>query len=148
VTYRSDIIDRMGGVEREFRAAALAVGRLIADMLPDPTVLRGGYVVQADVRACRTGLENTYLVRMFAVFEEALREVRRTVYGKSGPILTYVLLNQCATRQKIKSDELAAAHRVRDFRNTIVHGGSATPVTVPQARAWLCTFFGSMPKQW
>ena len=117
-------------------------------MLPNPTILHGAQVVQADVRACRDGLENTYLVRMFAVFEEALRDIRRVVYQKPGPVLTFVLLNQCASRQKVKSDDLAAAHRVRDFRNTIVHGGNATPVTVPQARAWLCTFFGSMPKQW
>lgn len=98
--------------------------------------------------ACHAGLENTYLVRMFAVFEEALRAVRQIVYQKQGAIKTYTLLNQCASRQKIKSDHLSAAHRVRDFRNTIVHGGNAPPVTVPQARAWLCTFFGSMPKQW
>src|SRR4051794_12565580 len=103
----------MGGVEREFRAAALAVGRLVSDMLPDPTILRGALVVQADVRACRAALENTYLVRMFAVFEEALRHVRQAAYGKSGPILTYALINQCAAKQKIKFDDLVAAHRVR-----------------------------------
>jgi len=135
-------------VEREFRAAALAVGRLAKDMLPDPTILGMANVVPADVRACGAGLEDTYLVRMFAVFEEALREVRRVVYGRAGPVQTYVLLNQCASRQKIKSDDLENAHRVREFRNTIVHGGDASPVTVPQARKWLCTFFGSMPKQW
>lgn len=148
MTYRSDIIDRMDAVEREFRAAALGVGRLMAQMLPDPTILRGAQVVQADVRACHAELENTYRVRMFAVFEEALRDVRQTVYKKRGPIKTFALLNQCAARQKIKSDHLAAAHRVREFRNAIVHGGNATPVTVPLARAWLCSFFGSMPKQW
>jgi hypothetical protein len=120
----------------------------MANMLADPTILRGAQVIQADVRTCRDALENTYLVRMFAVFEEGSRDVRRIVYQRQGPVLTYVLLNQCASRQKIKSDDLAAVHRVRDFRNTVVHGGNATPVTVSQARAWLCTFFGSMPKQW
>jgi hypothetical protein len=148
VTFRSDIIDGMDAVEREFRAATLGMSRLMADMLPDPTILRGAQVVPADVRACHAGLESTYLVRMFAVFEEALRDVREIVYLKQGPIKTYALLNQCASRQKVKTDHLAGAHRVRDFRNRIVHGGSAPPVTLPQARAWLCSFFGSMPKQW
>jgi hypothetical protein len=45
-------------------------------------------------------------------------------------------------------DDLAAAHLVRAYRNTIVHGGEADRVSLPQARVHLCTFFGWMPKQW
>jgi hypothetical protein len=138
----------MGAVEREFRAAALAIARLVAHMEPDPTVLHSASVVQADMRNCRRNVENTYLVRLFAVFEEALREIRRVVYKKRGPIQAHLLIERCASRQKVRSDDLQNVHRVREYRNAILHAGSAAPVTLPQARAWLCKFFGSMPKQW
>jgi len=45
----------------------------------DPTLLDAAKVIHTHLRACRNNLEVTYLVRMFAVFEEALRDVRRLV---------------------------------------------------------------------
>jgi hypothetical protein len=119
--YRKDIILRMGAVESEYRASALAVADLLSRLESDPTVLRGASLTQADVRSCHQNLERTYLVRLFAVFEEALREVRQVVYGKSGPIKMEPLLQQCAARQHIRDDDLNHAHRVREFRNMIVH---------------------------
>ena len=135
-------------MEAEYRAAALAVRDLLARAGDDPTVLGAGEVTHADVRACLLNLEATYLVRMFAVFEEALRDVRRVVYLKAGTIHAYSLIQQCAARQGVRFDDLDNAHQVRDYRNTIVHGGDATPVPLPQARQWLCKFFGWMPPKW
>ena len=146
--FRKEIILRIGAVEAEYRAAALAVAQLLSRAARDPTVLGSGEVTHAHVRACRSNLEQTYLVRMFAVFEEALREIRRTVYGKTGAIQTYMLLEQCASRQHVVADDLDNAHLVRDYRNSIVHGGEAVPVTLPQARQWLCKFFKWMPPEW
>jgi hypothetical protein len=66
--FRKDVILKLGDVEREFRAAALAVAQLLQRSLDDPTLLRSASVVNADVRACRDNSEMTYLVRMLAVF--------------------------------------------------------------------------------
>ncbi len=58
------------------------------------------------------------------------------------------LLQQCAARQHVPYDHLANAHRVREYRNTLLHGGSVPAVPLAQARSWLCTFAGWMPPQW
>ena len=146
--YRKDVILQMGDLEAEYRAAVLAVDDLLQRARRDPSVLRVASVTLAHVRACQANLEDTYLVRMFAVFEEALRDVRRLIYGRAGPVSTYALIQQCASRQHVREDDRANAHAVRDFRNTVVHGGAARPVTLPQSRQWLCTFMGWMPPQW
>ena len=146
--YSKQVVLRIGAVEGEHRAAALAVRDLLVRSADDPTVLGSGEVTHADLRACRMNLEQTYLVRMFAVFEEALRDVRRIVYGRSGAIHAYSLLQQCASRQHARVDDLDNAHLVREYRNTIVHGGEAAPVPLPQARQWPCKFFGWMPPEW
>ena len=145
--FRRDIILAMGMVEKEHRAAELALRELARRADADRTLL-GPSVTNADLRSCRDNLESTYVIRILAVFEEALRDVRRIVYAKSGPIKTYALLQQCASRQHIRFDDIANAHLVREYRNAIVHGGGALPVTLSQARQWLCTFFGWMPPQW
>src|SRR3954454_6418366 len=121
--YRKEVIIKMGAVERECRAAVVAVSELLRRADADPTLLHTAKVVHADVRNCLQNVENTYLVRLFAVFEEALREVRRVVYGRGGPIKTHALIQQCAARQHVGHDYLTSAHAVREYRNAVVHGG-------------------------
>lgn len=82
------------------------------------------------------------------VFEEALRDIRRVAYGRTGAIVAKSLIDQCASREHVRDDDIRNAHDVRKYRNSIVHGGTAAQVSVPTARKWLCTFFGWMPKQW
>ena len=81
--YRKDVILAIGAVEKEFRAAALGVGRLMRQAADDPTTLGAANVSHADVRMCSQHLEDTYLVRMFAVYEAvrfgcAIPPARRT----------------------------------------------------------------------
>lgn len=146
--YRKDLIVKMGLIEQEYRAAALAISDLLRRVLRDPSVLDANTVVPGDLRSCRDNLEITYVVRMFAVFEEGLREARRVVHGKDRPIRTYDLLQQCAARQHIPYDHLSNVHRVREYRNAALHGGRAPIVPLAQARSWLCTFAGWMPPRW
>jgi hypothetical protein len=146
--YRKDIILAMGAVEGEYRCASFALEMLLRNVRSDPRVLADTELTGTDLRMCRRSLESTYFVRMFAVFEEALRDVRRVVYRRRSPIRTHDLIQQCAARQHVRYDDLLRAHRVREHRNTIVHGGKTTPIPLPQARQWLCTFFGWMPPQW
>jgi hypothetical protein len=145
--FRKEILLRMAAIEQEWRAATLAVAELARRALDDPTSLRAATVTHADVRACLANLQPTYLVRMFASFEEALREVWRRVYARTTRPETYVLIQRCAVRQNVPFDELANAQAVREYRNVIVHGGEAPPIP-PEARTALCKFFGRMPPQW
>ena len=146
--YRKDVIQRLGAVEGEWRAATVAVSRLRHHSQNDPGVLVAATVTPADVRACLANLEPTYLVRMFAVFEESLRDIWRIVYGRKTRPETYSLIQRCAARQHIPADEIDAVHAVRDYRNSVVHGGEAPPIPLPSGRASLCKFFGRMPPQW
>jgi len=146
--YRKEVILKLGAIEREYRAVALAVQRLLQQADRDPNVLGSARITHFDVRACAAALESTYIVRLFAVFEDALRDVRRRAYRKRGPIQAEALLAQCASRQRVREGDVISAHRVREYRNVIVHGGDAAPVSLPQARKWLCTYFGWMPPQW
>jgi hypothetical protein len=146
--YRHQIILRLKAVEREFTAASTSVTDLLRRAMLDPEVIRTTGVSLADLRACRDNLERTYLVRLFAVFEEALREVRRILYRKEGAIQTYSLIQQCASRQRIPSDEIRSVHDVRELRNAIIHGGDSVPLSLPTARQGLCIFMSRMPPQW
>jgi hypothetical protein len=85
---------------------------------------------------------------MFSVFEEYLREVWTTAFGRGTHSPTYDLLQGCASQQSVPNDYLANAHRVRDFRNSIVHGGEAESVPLATAREYLCVFFSRMPPEW
>jgi hypothetical protein len=86
-------------------------------------------------------------VRLFAVFEEGLRDIWVTAFGKTTNPKTFDLLQGCGARQHVKHDDIANAHLVRAYRNRIVHGGDADSIGLPEARAYFCTFFGWMPKQ-
>lgn len=146
--FRKEVILRIGAVEREHRASFLAISQFMEHCKRNPLLLRHAALTPADLRICYNNCSVTYLVRMFAVFEESLRDVRRLVYGRNTPIKTYDLLQQCASRQHIPEQDLANAHLVREYRNSIVHGGIAPVVTVAQARSWLCKYFGWMPPKW
>ena len=146
--YRKDVIARIGEVERQHRAAALALARLDDEARRDPTVLGGATIDPADVRACRAGLEATYLARLFAVFESQLRDVWESAFARATHPKMTDLLDGCAARQNVPDDLLTAAHRTRECRNAVVHGGEADYVPLADARANLCAFFGRMPPEW
>lgn len=146
--FRKDIVTRITAVEREHRVAQFAIASLLQRSAADPTILADQNLSNADARSCRENIEKTYFVRIFAVFEEGLRDIRKTLYGKRGAIMTYDLVQQCASRQRVPHDQLRKAHAVREYRNAIVHGGAAAPVPLSLANTWLCLFFNRMPREW
>jgi hypothetical protein len=101
-----------------------------------------------DVRDCHNDLERTYLIRMFAVFEVTLREFWMHVVGRrSHPPVTRVM-DGIAARCRMPVGYLTLAHTVREFRNTLVHGGGGRSVTLDEARSHLCRFLSSLPREW
>jgi len=101
-----------------------------------------------DIRDCHHDLERTYLVRMFAIFEVTLREFRTRISGRrSHPTVTQ-LMDGIAARCRMPVDHLTLAHAVREFRNTLVHGGGSGSVTLDEARSHLCRFLSNLPRQW
>jgi hypothetical protein len=75
--------DRLEQVEREFVAASSAAELLEDRLQSDPAYLRSRDLGVPDADRMRRGLEATYLIRLYAVFEAALREVWAASFGKA-----------------------------------------------------------------
>lgn len=100
-----------------------------------------------DVRDCHDDLEATYLIRLFAEFEITLRDYWERKVRQTKPTAKY-LLESLGGRLFIQYDTLQRAHAVREYRNSIVHGGNAVSVTLSEARSYLCAYMSNLPRQY
>ena len=66
--------ERVRGIEREFLAADLALARLLAEWYRLERPERQGFTL-TDTQLCRASLEGTYVLRIYAAFEETLRRI-------------------------------------------------------------------------
>ena len=74
---RFDWHEHIKDIEGEYQAARVAVERLKAEVAATPDVLKKNDRTRAYLRAADTNLEGTYIVRLFAAFEAALRSYDR-----------------------------------------------------------------------
>ncbi len=144
---RKEVIEQIGHVEAEWTAAARAVALLVERISIDPTALPPGVQRAALVR-CKVSLEATYLIRLFAVFESALRGLWQHGYQKPTSPKAEDLINGCASRAKVPDHARQIVHAIREYRNFLVHGSQAPRVTLPQSRSGLAIFLGKLPAQW
>ncbi len=138
---------RIKSVEREFKCARLATDRLLDDYARDTSVLPPEIKLR-DLHLASNHLEGTYVIRLFAEFEAALRlfwEGRK----RTTPMAEQ-LLNAIAAQRHISSKLLNAAHRVREYRNSLIHRavGQLVPMSVAEARQHLCHFLSFLPPTW
>lgn len=101
-----------------------------------------------DIRDCHDDLEDTYLVRVFALFETALRRYWRQGLGRNSRPSAKDLLNSIASNCSMTSTVLERTQSVREYRNKLVHEGDAPPVTLAEARGHLCTYLSNLPRYW
>jgi hypothetical protein len=144
---RKERIERITRVEREYRTGELAIGSLRTVVARDSGFLSRHDLQTSDLRNLGENFEATYFLRVFAEFEAALREVwAQTIRRRTVP-KTEDLLNAIASRQSLPSALLENAHKVRKFRNALIHEGGEVPATVSiaTARRNLCQFLGRMP---
>ena len=147
---RHQVMESLVLVVGEHDAARRSVAFLLDRATSDPSLLRAGDPSRADLRLCLRNLERTYLVRLFALFEETLRDIWLS-FGKNSQPKTKDLLDGCASRRKIPTSApelLTDAHAVREFRNFIVHGTPAPVVSLADAKSRLCKFLAHMPESW
>jgi hypothetical protein len=71
---REEVFGRMRSVWHEYRAAAVAVTALGARAPADPGLLRREGIEPGTIAACLGNLEPTYVIRLYAEFEAALRD--------------------------------------------------------------------------
>ncbi len=119
--------------------------RLSADVRRDVTLLRHS-ISPRDLESASNNAEATYVIRLFAEFETALRLYWPTIRNRPVPARTRDLLDAVAAARRIGHIDLERAHEVREFRNALVHEreepGESVPIAI--ARKYLCVFLSRL----
>jgi hypothetical protein len=147
---RDEWITRIKLVEQEWEIATVAVARLADEARSDLTLLPPNSKFQ-DVRRTAEALPTTYFVRLFAVFEAGLRQYWRDGLSRPTQPQARDLLDGMTSARGIDNPVHEAAHRVREFRNALVHEQEGEPgeaFTVAEARRHLTRFFSYLPPDW
>jgi hypothetical protein len=147
---RDQWIEWIREVERESETTAYAIELLRQQLQRDPSSLDYRGLGYPDFIGALENREATYLIRLFAIFESGLREAWARAIGKATHPKMSDLLQAIAARYRMPDDRLTDAHRVRAFRNRIVHGESdaADAVNLADARRILCRFFCFLSDNW
>jgi hypothetical protein len=98
----------------------------------------------------RGRLEGTYIIRLFAEFETGLRLFWPTARGTDPPARTRDLIDGVAATRRVPNGERLNAHAVREYRNFLVHerDEEVVPISIVEARGYLCRFFAFLPPTW
>lgn len=149
---RFDWHEHIKDVEGEFNAARVALDRFADEVLAKPDI-----VVDRDirgyVRSAREHLEGTYLVRLFAAFEAALRSYDRA--NRSAPtsrVDAAILIDNIGGRRgrDVLPSIRQGAQEVRRVRNYWAHEDDSIVerMTVSEARARLQKYLAELPDEW
>jgi hypothetical protein len=141
-------MSRIKAVEREYGAIRFGTDRLLVAVNDDPSIIER-QVKRPDITTAATHLEGTYIVRVFSEFETALQHFMRAFRIRK-PGSTEALVNRVRDRGHIPQPETDAVHRVRDYRNVLVHERSkaVVPVTIREATSFVCTFLSRVQRMW
>jgi hypothetical protein len=144
-----DWMGRVKAVEREYRAIRFGTDRLIAATTVDPTILLTDRLAHADVHTASGQLEATYIIRLFAEFETALQHFLRA-FNIRRRRAAQALVDRVRARGRVGQSETDAVHRVREYRNVLVHDRLArvAVVNLREATSALCTFLSHLKGIW
>ena len=124
---------RIKAVEREYIVARFAVDRLGQQAQDNPEILPGD-IRRRDIRILVDRLEGTYLLRVFAEFEQALRHYLRA-FGIRVPRNVEQLIDKVRHKVRMDDDDAVKVHAVRLYRNMLIHDESqpTDPVSMREA---------------
>ncbi len=141
-------LTRIREVEREYNSAQWATKYVVQAAQADPSILALDLRIR-DIRNASDRLQGTYIIRLFAQFETALRAFI-AAQAKPQPKWAEQLINRVGNLGKIPPDMREKAHTVRKFRNSLVHvnAEAVEPLTMREATSRLCTFLDPLKKMW
>ena len=148
-TSRFDWLKRIKTVEREHSVIRLSANYLAMIVRANPAMLPTDLRVR-DLDLSIAQLEATYIVRLFAEFETALRAFWVTSRANDPPFRTRDLVESIGVQRKIPYDCISNAHRARIFRNSLMHERVArfVPIPINNVRRYLCVFLNFLPLTW
>jgi hypothetical protein len=150
---RFDWHERIVEVRGEYRSARAAVIRLKDAVAATPDLLKSDPVAREYLRAAHGNLEGTYIVRLFATFEAALRSYDRAKHNDlPRETKAAIMIDEIGGKRGrgIQPGIRQRAHDVRQVRNYWAHEQKSVPapMTVDQARARLQTYLHELPDEW
>jgi hypothetical protein len=148
---RDDWHERIKGLEREYKAVRLALDRLLIQVQEKPDILRKGDLIRIGMREAHENLEGTYIVRLFAVFEAALRSYVLATHP-GGDTKAANMINQIGGRRGVGIQPRLRdqAHLVRKARNYWAHDDDEefTDLRIGDARGHLQEYLAELPRTW
>ena len=127
--------------------------RLKDQVAASPDILKSDDGTRAYLREANKNLEGTYLVRLFAAFEAALRSYDRTKNNDPNRRTdASVMIDEISGKRGrgIQMGIRQRAHEVRQVRNYWAHESDEDPgpMTIDEARARLQAFLHDLPDEW
>ncbi len=146
-------LERIKAVHQEYLAATSAADLLVIETTADPSfgLMRGWK--QRSGTAFVANLEATYIIRIYAEFEAALREYWSTYLNRITNPKMSQLLKRAIPTQHYPNDVILGADGVREYRNALVHDvgdewDETSPVTMEDAKSRLCAYIACFDPNW
>lgn len=118
---RDEAYNFLKHVRGEWDAARFALATVLRQMAENLDFKQESqHISETELTRCARNLEVTFVLRVFAEFEAVLRNFWVATVRTTRPDMM-PLMNAIAARLGIGPDDLAGAHRIRDFRNDIIH---------------------------
>ncbi len=137
----------------EFKAARVAVSRLNSQMDVDANTVSGEFGIREHLSRADANLEGTYIVRMFAAFEAALRSYDRFLFDDpERETKSSIMIDQLGAKKRlrVRTQIIEGVHRVRRIRNFWAHDTDDDPEPMPidRVRGLLQSYLDRFPREW
>ena len=144
-----EVYQRIRAVEVMHRAAAASARHFCLVCQANPAFLHGKDLRVRDIRDCVADLEDTYLIRMYAIIEIVLRDFWANVCLRKTRPQAKDLIDRIAARSSILAEDIGRVHRVREYRNWLLHGGRESPrISLADSLKYLSRFLSRLPPRW
>jgi hypothetical protein len=143
-------LDRIEETYQESLAAEVAVGLLEARLGLDPSFLTKQGIGNRGATELRNNLEDTYLIRLFAVFEGGVRDAWGKKWKRDTDPPAKDLINSVGGKQPVPHTLVQRVHVVREYRNSLIHAAQmqSNSVKIRDCHRSLCEYFHWLPKDW
>jgi len=150
---RFDWHEHLSSVAREYAATRLAVDRFQANIVAEPDLVPEKSKLRKGLRNADANLEGTYIVRLFAAFEAALRSYDRAQHhDPTRASDASTLIDQIGGRHGCRIDAIVRQHaqEVRRVRNYWAHESDENPGAMPitEVSARLQAYLSKLPPEW
>ena len=150
---RFDWHEHLAGVAREYAAIRLAVDHWQASIILTPDLLLRRSAVRKDLRNADENRAGTFLVRLFAAFEAALRSYDRAEHNDpTRRTDAGIMIDQIGGQRGCRIDAIVRQHaqEVRLVRNFWAHESDENPgsILIHEASARLQAYLSKLPPEW